>query len=222
MVKNIPLNQEDFTVYMGELKNQVDSARELMDNMLVWAKNQMESQVVTADHTRLNDIVGETCQLLDKQASYKEIQLINEVDNSCIAFIDKDMIRVVIRNLLSNAIKFTNSGGFVRIKSVQSNNEHILLEITDNGVGIPAEKQSMVLGNGLFSTYGTANEKGTGLGLKICREFVEKNNGVLSFKSEAGAGTTFSISLPFSKMQILTADSLQKKTGFFPNTKYAS
>jgi len=194
---------------------------------LFWAKRQMENEEIIADYTKLAEIADETLVALTKQATDKKIQLISEVDPMLSAFVDKNMMRVVIRNLLSNAIKFTDEGGCVKIKAFEKDGTSIIMQVEDNGVGIPVDKQALVLGNEYFTSYGTAKEKGSGLGLKICRDFIEKNDGTLSFTSTPGTGTTFTIMIPLprpdnKRMQVITANALKSKSEFYPNTKFAS
>ena len=118
---------------------------------------------------------------------------------SSIAYCDKDLMDIIIRNLLSNAVKYTPRGGRISIllKDKASEENRILLKICDNGIGIRPERQKYLFtSNEVSSTPGTENEKGTGLGLKLCHELVQINKGTISAESKEGEGTCFLITLP--------------------------
>ena len=108
---------------------------------------------------------------------------------------DEDMLQLVVRNLLNNAIKFTPSFGKISI-STTTDNDRVIIAIIDNGAGIPLEQQHEIFSLKIRSTYGTNNEKGIGLGLVLCKEYIELQNGSIQFESQPEAGTTFFISLP--------------------------
>ncbi len=111
-------------------------------------------------------------------------------------FADSNMLKIIIRNLISNAIKFTHNGGEVTLLAYADNNQ-ATITITDNGVGISENNQEKIWGiSNDYSTAGTANEKGTGLGLALCKEFVEKHGGTIWVVSETGKGSKFSFTLP--------------------------
>jgi signal transduction histidine kinase len=133
--------------------------------------------------------------LLKTQALRKKIELKNECEADLAVRADTQMIRTVIRNLISNAIKFTNVEGHVTI-STSIMEDQVAIHIKDDGIGMDEDTQQKVFGRALYSTIGTDKEKGTGLGLKLCKEFVEKNEGQLSVSSQPGSGTTFTITMP--------------------------
>jgi two-component system sensor histidine kinase/response regulator len=118
-------------------------------------------------------------------------------------YFDKDLIDIVIRNILTNAIKYTYRGGRISIllKEKPGNDDVIMIKICDNGVGISKEKQVQLFSNiEIKSAPGTEDEKGTGLGLKLCDELIKINNGRIAVESNAGEGTCFSIMLPIDKL----------------------
>lgn len=109
------------------------------------------------------------------------------------------MFKAILRNLISNAVKFTNSNGLIII-SAEEKNDDVLITVADNGIGIAEENQPNIWNlNGKFTTIGTANEKGTGLGLILCKEFVEKHNGKIWVESQLGIGTKFKFTIPKNK-----------------------
>ena len=150
-----------------------------------------------AENFLLKSVVDDTIDLLNEYAKKKKITVLNEVPGQIEVFADKNMISSVIRNLLSNAIKFTQNGS-VRITAKEKNG-FMEFSIIDTGVGIKSEDLKKLFRlDTEFSTPGTAKEKGSGLGLILCKEFIEKNNGEIYVESEKGKGTSFMFKLPSS------------------------
>ena len=143
----------------------------------------------------LKKLVDENVQLLADTPG-KTIKLINEVAPHTIGYADSNTINLVIRNLITNAIKFTNDKGEVRVNAVPQGNEWVV-SVKDNGVGMPTEILRILFDKtSPYTTRGTANEKGTGLGLILCKEFVEKNGGRIWVESAEDYGSTFYFTLP--------------------------
>ena len=133
------------------------------------------------------------------KANNKNITLSSALIKPYVAFFDVPSINIVIRNLITNALKFTPKGGAVTI-SCEQIPKFVKLKISDTGVGISQENLDKLFHTAsLFSTKGTDNEEGSGLGLQLCKDFVERNGGILSVESSEGKGTTFSITIPLSK-----------------------
>jgi signal transduction histidine kinase len=129
--------------------------------------------------------------MLMSMAVQKSIILQNETDEDAFIMADLNMVNLILRNLISNALKFTNEGGNVSILSQEEGDFHQIIVI-DNGMGISAEKvETLFTQHNNVSTQGTGNEKGTGLGLMLCKEFVEKNGGQIWVESEEGKGSSF-------------------------------
>ena len=138
----------------------------------------------------------ESISLHQNQAIKKEISVFNNVQNDLMAFFDKKTISITMNNLINNAIKFTPNKGIVTIFA-ERNDGHININIKDTGIGIPPQKlKSLFKIEVAQSTPGTDSEPGTGLGLILCKEFVEKNNGNIHVTSQEGSGSCFQISLP--------------------------
>jgi signal transduction histidine kinase len=167
----------------------------LMENLLHWAKSQMQSEAIKVHMIDLHDMVREVIQLLQLQADAKDITIQSKMESPVFALADRDMINLVIRNLLSNAIKFTPNGGQVSIDANEMSS-YIEVYIKDSGRGISQEALQKINQNNYFTTNGTAQEPGTGLGLMLCKEFLVKNGGQLCIESEPGAGSIFSFTLP--------------------------
>ncbi|OFY61985.1 MAG: hypothetical protein A2V64_05060 [Bacteroidetes bacterium RBG_13_43_22] len=171
----------------------------LIENMLVWGRGQEDKIKYTPEKLNLADIILTNLSIFKETSDKKEIAVNFTQVGSSIAYCDKDLMDIIIRNLLSNAVKYTPRGGRISIllKDKASEENRILLKICDNGIGIPPERQKYLFtSNEVSSTPGTENEKGTGLGLKLCHELVQINKGTISAESKEGEGTCFLITLP--------------------------
>lgn len=171
----------------------------LLENMLVWGRGQEEKIKFSPEKRDLADIILTNLSIFKESADKKQISMnFTQIGNSK-AYIDKDLLDIIIRNLLSNAIKYTPRGGRVSIllKDKTSKGNGILIKICDNGIGIPPVRQKYLFtSTEIESTPGTENEKGTGLGLKLCSELVKIHNGTIYVESRQGEGTCFFIELP--------------------------
>jgi signal transduction histidine kinase len=171
----------------------------LLENMLVWGRDQEDKIKYSPDKHDLANIILTNLSIIKETADHKDISVNFTQIGSSVAYFDKDLMDIVVRNLLSNAVKFNNRGGRISIlvKNRSNNGEGVLIKICDNGVGIPPERQkNLFTSDEIESTPGTENEKGTGLGLKLCQELVRINMGTISFESKEGEGTCFMIVLP--------------------------
>ena len=176
----------------------------LLENMLIWGRGQEDKIKYSPEKLNLADIILANLSIFKETADNKEIAVNFTREGNLIAFFDKDLIDIIIRNLLSNAVKYTFRGGRISIllKDMPVKGEGILLKICDNGVGIPASKLKDIFSEtDIASTPGTENEKGTGLGLKLCHELVMINKGKISVESKEDEGTCFSIILPDDKIK---------------------
>ena len=174
----------------------------LLENMLVWGRGQEEKIKFSPEQRDLADIILTNMSIFKETADKKEISVnFTQIGNSK-AYIDKDLMDIVIRNLLSNAMKYSDRGGRISIllKDKSLTGEGIVLKICDNGIGIPSTKQKYLFTSAeIESSPGTENEKGTGFGLKLCYELVKINNGTISVESTEGEGTCVSITVPEQK-----------------------
>jgi PAS domain S-box-containing protein len=171
----------------------------LLDNLLTWGKTQMEHIEFIPENLKLIPIVEKVFLVLNLTASLKNIKLISSLSDDIVVYADQNMLRTILRNLISNAIKFTNSEGMIDINAV-SQHDHIEISVTDNGVGISEENKKKLFGADLnFTKRGTKNEGGSGLGLILCKEFVEKHNGKIWVESDIGNGSKFIFTLPVFK-----------------------
>lgn len=189
------VSSSELPKHIKELKTRFNHTRALLNNLLDWTLLQMDKLNLQKGKIDLKKLVDENIQLLADTPG-KEISLINEVAPNTIGYADSNTINLVIRNLITNAIKFTNDKGEVKVSAVARENEWVV-SVKDNGVGMATEVLRILFDKtSPYTTRGTANEKGTGLGLILCKEFVEKNGGRIWVESAEDYGSTFYFTLP--------------------------
>ena len=170
----------------------------LLQNLLEWSRSQTGKIKVETVRLDAGTLVTETINVLQKQAEIKEITIQNNISAGTLCLADHNMISTVLRNLISNGIKFTNQGGMVKV-NVTSKENMYQFSVEDNGVGMSDEIKSRLFRiTEKIKRQGTAKEEGTGLGLILCKEFIEKNGGSIWVESEAGKGSKFFFTLPKS------------------------
>ncbi|MDL2264960.1 hybrid sensor histidine kinase/response regulator [Parabacteroides sp. OttesenSCG-928-G21] len=169
----------------------------LLDNLLKWAKNRLNRQQIHTQQTDLNGIIASTAEIYTPMAKQKGVTIItSDLNTKLMGKVDIEMLKTVMRNLISNALKFSFDGGTITIKT-RADGDFIIVSVKDTGKGIKLEDQDKLLKqNTHFTTYGTSNEKGSGLGLMLSKDFVELHSGKLWFESEGeDKGTTFLFSM---------------------------
>jgi two-component system, sensor histidine kinase and response regulator len=169
----------------------------LMENLLQWAKSQMQADAMKPQLLDVSALVNDVMQLLRLQADAKKVYLENKLDHPVYIYADRDMVNLVLRNLLSNAIKFTPEQGRVSIDAYRTSS-FVEVVVEDTGTGMSDEALQKINTNSYFTTRGTSNESGTGLGLMLCKEFLAKHGGRMYVESELGKGSTFSFTLPLA------------------------
>jgi signal transduction histidine kinase len=200
LVSHPDYKSENHPKLTQEISFSVQNTIDLLENLLVWASGQIKGIPIKPVVLNMHQLTQENINLVTGSATQKRIQLSNDVDESAIAYGDTDMVNLVLRNLLSNAVKFTPENGFINVLSEEDDNGTIKIMVIDNGVGINSEKAAELFTQYRnTSTKGTGNEKGTGLGLMLCKEFIDKNNGKIWVESEEGNGSVFCFTLPVSK-----------------------
>lgn len=167
----------------------------LTDNLLSWSRSQTGKITINPSTITLKDMVDEIVTVASIPAKEKQISVNVRIDGNLKIFADYDTISTAIRNLVSNAIKFTPTGGNITLKAQKKDN-YIDISVIDSGVGIDASNLVKLFRVDGLTTKGTNQESGTGLGLILCKEFVEKNKGKISVESTLGLGTTFTITIP--------------------------
>jgi PAS domain S-box-containing protein len=167
-----------------------------LDNLLNWAKSQMEGSRVNKSRWNLTEVILDKMKLYQIQAEQKNIHLHCHIPIDLVVLADVNMIQLVIRNLLSNAIKFSPAQAKIELNAHEIVGNFILVSIQDTGIGIEPDKINKLFGSENVSTLGTHNEPGTGLGLLLCKDFVEKNGGSIWVESVASQGTCFYFTIP--------------------------
>jgi two-component system sensor histidine kinase/response regulator len=194
----LDLSAEEIKEMVPDVLNELNCTTTLIENLLQWAKCQMQSDTIYPELLDINKLIGDTVHLLHLPAETKKIQLETKIDVPISAYADQNMVSLVIRNLLSNAIKFTPECGRIVIGAHESASG-VEVYVKDSGIGVSNEVISKINKDGFYTTNGTNNETGTGLGLMLCKDFLVKNGGCLMIESELGKGSTFSFSLPLAK-----------------------
>jgi signal transduction histidine kinase len=189
------LTKEEIIELIKDLHSNAENTQNLLENLLEWSKTQTGRLFIVPEECNLRPIIDETILACEHHASIKGITIKTDVNDNVRIYADKNMVCTVIRNLLSNAIKFSNNEGIISIYTTKINGQ-VRLNIKDNGIGISAKNQEKLFKlESKVTSKGTANERGSGLGLILCKEFVEKNGGEIGVESEPGKGSTFSFTL---------------------------
>jgi PAS domain S-box-containing protein len=189
-------DEQTFKMFLNSQKELSQNTFQLLDNLLNWAMVNRDQIRYNPKLIDINTIIEESLANIKFRAAQKELNIIYNKDERVTAFADEDMVKLVIRNLLSNALKFTDHKGTIKI-DFERGDSIAEIRITDTGVGISDENIEKILSeNDFFSTTGTNSEKGTGLGLKVCKNFIAVNHGHFSINSILKKGTTFSFTLP--------------------------
>lgn len=189
-------NEEERLEIINLINDSAKFIQSLLENLLTWSRAQRGKIVYKPEYQDLGFIAKNNVSLLQVQAESKKLTLISEIPENTIAYIDANMITTVLRNLMSNAIKFTPQYGKVKVYAEEERDEYIIT-VEDNGVGIePADLNKLFKLDTNRTTEGTNEEKGTGLGLILCKEFVDKHSGRIWAESEVGKGSKFRFTLP--------------------------
>lgn len=199
------LSEEEIDELLNDIDNTSKHTINLLENLLKWARSQAGSIKFNPEEIQLNLICSEVKRGQENAARAKKIEINIDIKSSHFVSADSNMILVILRNIVTNAIKFTRTGGKISIKS-ENEDTHLRISITDNGVGIQEEMIHKLFDLGTkTSTSGTNNEQGNGLGLVLCKEFVEINGGKIGIESSVEEGTTVWFTLPKSGVSNLSA-----------------
>jgi len=204
-LKNLFQNMEQYDLPAEEIKgmvpevvNELTYTTSLMENLLLWARSQMQSDAVKPRQIDIPGLITDVTKLLRLQAAAKQIRVKVEADNTIFAFADKDMVNLILRNLLSNAIKYTPEKGAITV-GARKDPAGVEIYVKDTGMGISGATLEKINLNNYYTTKGTAGESGTGLGLMLCREFLARNGGKMHIESQPGKGSVFSFTLPLGE-----------------------
>jgi signal transduction histidine kinase len=188
----------DLVDFFGKLLSRVENTSTMLENLLHWSMYQLKGLEPILEKVNLQMIIDECINLYRMQAEQKHILIDNSLKTDVHVFADVEMLKVILRNLISNALKFTYSGGMVIIMTMTKEN-FAVISVKDTGVGISPENQSKMFAMNNFTTPGTEKEKGTGLGLMLCKDFVDHNHGKIWLDSKLNVGTTFYFSIPLAE-----------------------
>jgi two-component system sensor histidine kinase/response regulator len=195
LVNRGQISPETFQQITSKLSSEVDHLHSTLDNLLRWSMSQFHGIKAVPEKINLADVVNRQALLFKQSLEQKNIKF-SQHGTGVFVLADPDHIMLIIRNLLSNAIKYSYADGSISIRA-SIEDDTILIEVADTGIGMSdAMQESIFNTNHVVSSTGTFNEKGTGLGLKLCKEFIEKNNGEMWVKTAAEKGTIVYISLP--------------------------
>lgn len=191
-----PIEHETVKELVGMIQTESKYSFDLLINLLDWSRSQTGSIQMSPSTIDLCEIIQENINIFSTTAQNKNIILHSELDAPLLAIADANMVKTVCRNLISNALKFSKPGGTIQI-SGQAVNNYIEIGVKDNGIGIPADELELLFKvNIKTSRPGTNAEKGTGIGLNLCQEFIKKNGGHIWAHSQEGIGSSFFFSLP--------------------------
>ncbi|NQX67759.1 hypothetical protein HQN90_16690 [Paenibacillus alba] len=200
---------EDQQEIVNEMGQQIHNTFTLVESLLEWFRSQSGGMIFKPVERDLAQTIQISLRLLLVRSENKQIQIISEIPKDTFVYADKEMLDLIVRNLLSNAIKFTDFGGIIRLKA-EHRDHKVVVSVSDTGDGITSDQASMLLQEDYpVSSTGTAGEKGVGLGLTLCREFVHLNGGEIWFDSTPAQGSTFYFSIPtLSEASSKQSDSL--------------
>lgn len=185
------LTREEIQMLAREINNNLKNLLTLLENLLEWSRSQTGNIEFKPETFDLRELLVQNRDLLNAQASNKGIAIRHDEGEPCLTSAHKQSVNTVIRNLVSNAIKFTPEGGTITLSIRRDQNQYVV-SIADTGVGMsPETLKKLFRIDTKYTTHGTANEKGTGLGLILCKDFIEKNGGSIGVESQEGKGTVF-------------------------------
>jgi signal transduction histidine kinase/Tfp pilus assembly protein PilF len=204
------MSQQEFETYSKDLRNKIDIVYNNLDNILHWSVSQLNGINASLVPVEMRSLANEVVELYSEISRVKGVRIVNLVPPEGNVWADKDQMRLVIRNLVSNALKFTFAGGQVTIGALVLE-DSVRVFVKDTGVGIADDDfAKLFVKRSLWSAKGTNNEKGLGLGLLLCKEFIEKNHGTLHVTSEPGSGTEIAFTLPIAGIDVAPVQPVKK------------
>lgn len=192
---------EDMKMCILGIDNASQQLSALLDNLLEWTRAQRGKISISPSVINIFSLVESMIPVYEPTFHKKGITFASDISEEFYVLADRNMLHTTLRNLISNATKFTPAGGQITIKARKNSSDTAIITIADTGIGMSAEVSEKLFDNSGFTTYGTNGEKGTGLGLGLCKDFIELNNGQLWVESILGKGSTFFIRLPTSNSQ---------------------
>ena len=192
------ITETEFKMYLPELSKNLNYTSSLLDNLLHWSKSQLKGEIINPVNLDLRKIVEPEIAYYQHKATEKGIYLSSTNEDEIRVYVDAEMIQLVIRNLIGNAIKYCSKNDHIIVSSNISSNNEVTICVKDTGSGMTPETVEKLFLFQAFTTRGTNNEQGTGLGLQLCKDFVEKNNGKIWVTTELGIGSNFYFTIPLA------------------------
>lgn len=194
------LSQDEIRNMVKMLNESSQQVYELLNNLLQWSRLQMNAITFEPENLKLSDIVKESIKVLDGQINEKNISIEMDIAQEEVVYADVNMLKTIMRNLVSNGVKFTPKGGKISLAAKPAEKNLVMISVTDNGIGMDESlRKKLFLIDEKVSRVGTEGETSNGIGLLLCKDFVEKNNGEIWVESQINSGTTFRFTLPGEK-----------------------
>jgi signal transduction histidine kinase len=195
------MTADEFITLSGKLKENLNLTQRTLENLLNWSLSQMGGIKTEKKKIEVTECIEEACLLMEEVAGRKNLVLHKQFDGPMKVWADSDQLQVILRNLIHNAIKFSSFNESICVKAFRDN-DHCQITIKDSGIGMTSDEINTLAGSKeYFSKKGTEQEKGTGLGLLLCKEFITRNGGDISIRSALGAGTEVSFKLLLAEYQ---------------------
>ncbi len=198
------ISEAEFRDLLPALSNQVFLTNDLLENLLSWSRNNMKGTAINPEIFSISEMADNIILLYRDNVRVKKLNITNKIADDQFVKVDKGMIALVLRNLISNAVKFSVEGGLIIIDS-STKNGTVEISVQDSGVGISEDKISLLFSDLNYNTTGTAGERGTGLGLLLCKDFIEQNGGEIAVESMISQGSKFYFTVPRAEYKPQTA-----------------
>lgn len=192
------LNETELSVLLSKIEDTIYMTGAFLDNLLEWSKSQLDGIQVKPSNFKINKVITENLEMMDNSIKMKDLKIENAISDDLEVFADANMIHVVIRNLISNGIKFCNNGDSIYL-SAEKIHDKIFISIKDTGPGISQKNLENIFSLEYTVSTGTSGEKGHHIGLILCKDMMEQNNGSIKVESQLGEGTAFHLELPAGK-----------------------
>ena len=199
------ITEKEFKLFLPELSKNLNYTSSLLDNLLHWSKSQLKGETINPERLEIGNMIRHEIAYYQQKATEKNIYLSSNIENEIWVIADAEMIQLVIRNLIGNAIKYCTSEDCIIASASFTSLEAVTICIKDTGSGMKSETVDRLFMFENFTTRGTNNEQGTGLGLQLCKDFVEKNNGTIWVTTELGIGSKFYFTIPLAQAKSFPA-----------------
>jgi two-component system, sensor histidine kinase and response regulator len=196
LLEDESISPEELIPHLPALSQNVGETLNMLDNLLVWSKSQLQGVSANPEQFSVKEVVQAKIKLYEQEARRKGIDLSALMTGEEMVYADKNMIAIILQNLINNAVKFTSAKGTIHVSARNGQDGKVTVAVSDNGKGMSMEDIYRILNGQGFTSEGTAQEKGLGIGFQICKEFVAINNGKLEVESKQNEGTIIKIVLP--------------------------